>query len=454
VKQIVVLFICIISAVSCSKDEDRSGANGELEKKVDDLVKPYFDSTKIAGITIGVFKGEEKILLKSYGFADLEFEVKLPTDASFEIGSVTKQFTATATMQLVEKGLLSLDDDVAKFIKFDTKGKKVTVRQLLSHTSGIKGYTELPFFEDFSIRKFKRDTLLRMVEKEPFDFNPGEALIYNNTGFFMLGLLIEKISGMSYEDYVSHNLFPKAGMTNTYYCSENKVTKNRAHGYELRETVLVRAAYLDHTWPYSAGSLCSTVEDLVKWNNALHKGKLISESTYKEFIKPTELNDGTITKYAKGITVTQRQGRRVLEHGGGIPGFLSQNSYYPDDDISIVVLTNTIGPVSPEQIEKDIAGFVFHTTTEKQPKYDGSLDPYVGTFKGRGRGTDLVIKVTKNDTTLLIQDGDTKPFGLYFVNDSAWTNGYATYHFNKGADSIDELRIDEVYNFYILKKDK
>lgn len=453
-KQIVALFICIVSAAACSKEEGASGGNGGLEKKVDDLVKPYFDSTNIAGIAIGVFKGNEKILLKSYGFADLEFDVKLPTDASFEIGSVTKQFTGAATMQLVEKGLLSLDDDVTKFIKFDTQGKKVTIRQLLSHTSGIKGYTELPFFEDFSLRKFKRDTLLRIVEKEPFDFDPGEALIYNNTAFFMLGLIIEKVSGMSYEDYVSHNLFAKAGMSNTYYCSENKVTKNRAHGYEKRDAVLVRASYLDHTWPYSAGSLCSTVEDLVKWNNALHKGKILGDSAYNEFIKPTGLNDGTITRYAKGITVTQRQGRRVFEHGGGIPGFLSQNSYYPDDDVSIVVLANTIGPVSPEQTERDVAGFLFHTVAEKDRKHDGGLDPYLGTFKGRGRGQDLVIQVTKNDTTLLIQEGDGKPFGLYFVNGNTWTNGYASYFFNKKTDVIDELRIDGIYNFYILKKEK
>ena len=196
-KQIFALFICIILSVACSKQESASGDNGELERKVDDLVKPYFEGPKIAGIAIGVFKGNEKILLKSYGFADLEFEVKLPTDASFEIGSVTKQFTAAATLQLAEQGRLSLEDDISKYIKFDTKGKKVTVRHLLSHTSGIRGYTELPFFEDFAIRKFKRDTLLYMVEKEPFDFDPGEALIYNNTGFFMLGLIIEKVSGMS-----------------------------------------------------------------------------------------------------------------------------------------------------------------------------------------------------------------------------------------------------------------
>ena len=448
------LLFCILLCIACSKEERVTSDKAELEKKVDDLVKPYFDGSKIAGIAVGVFRGNEKILLKAYGFADLEFDVELPTNASFEIGSVTKQFTAAATLQLVQQGKLSLDDEVTKYLTFDTKGKTVTIRHLLSHTSGIKGYTELPFFEDFMVRKFKRDTLLRMVEKEPFDFDPGNVLIYNNTAFFMLGLIIEKVSGKPYEEYLTDNLLAKAGMTNTYYCSENKVTKNRAHGYEYREDVLVRAPYLDHTWPYSAGSLCSTVEDLIKWNNALHKGKLLDNITYNELIKPTELNDGSVTKYAKGITVTERQGKRVLEHGGAIPGFLSENSYYPDDDVSIVVLANTIGPASPEQIEREIAKLVFQFAATDEQNYDGSLDKYLGTFKGRGRGIDLVIKVTENDTTLLIQEGDGKPFGLYFIKDNKWTNGYATYEFKKDADAIDELRIDETYNYYILKKEK
>jgi len=451
-KNVITIFVAVLM-VSCSMEPD-SVSNADLEKKVDALVQPYFDGSKIAGIAIGIFKGDEKLLLKSYGFADLEFDVKLPTDASFEIGSVTKQFTAVAILQLVQEGKLSLDDDATKYVTFDTKGKKVTVRQLLNHTSGIKGYTELPFFEDFMMRKYKRDTLLRMVEKEPFDFEPGEVLIYNNTAFFMLGLIIEKLSGLSYEEYLSKKLFTTAGMKNTYYCSENKIVKNRAHGYELRDSTLVRAPYLDHTWPYSAGSLCSTVEDLVKWNNAVHKGKMLDDATYNEFIKPTGLNDGTITKYAKGITVRQRHDRRVFEHGGAIPGFLSENSYYPDDDVSIVVLANTMGPVSPEQTGKEIAAIVFKTAAEEKHRYNGSLDQYLGTFKGRARGTDLVIHVSKNDTTILIQEGDGKPFGLSFVNDDAWTNGYATYNFTKRGDAIDELRIDEIYNYYILKKEK
>jgi len=221
---------------------------------------------------------------------------------------------------------------------------------LLSHTSGIKGYTELPGFGIISFQKFQRDTLLRIVEAKPFDFEPGKLLIYSNTGFFILGLIIEKVSGLSYEEYIMKNLFEKAGMTNSYYCSENRVIKNRAHGYDTDERGLVRAAYLDHTWSYAAGSICSTVEDLVKWNNALHHGKILNESIYREFITPARLNDGTITHYAKGITITEKNGKKMIEHGGGISGFLSENRYFPEEDISIVVLINSTGPVVPTMI--------------------------------------------------------------------------------------------------------
>ncbi len=142
----------------------------------------------------------------------LNLMLKCRWDASFEIGSVTKQFTGAAICQLAEAGKLNLDDDITGYIKFNTHGKKVTIWNLLTHTSGIKGYTELPVFEKLSMVSYKRDTLLRLLENEPFDFEPGEALIYSNSGFFMLGLIIEKVSGLTYEEYVTKNLFEKAGM--------------------------------------------------------------------------------------------------------------------------------------------------------------------------------------------------------------------------------------------------
>lgn len=423
-----------------------------LETRLDSLVKTDLDSVRAAGIAVAVFKGDKHLLLKSYGFADLEWSVKLPVDASFEIGSVTKQFTGAAILQLAEQNKLSLDDEMTRYITFNTHGKKVTIRHLLSHTSGIKGYTELPEFDNFSKLKFPKDSLLRIVEKHPFDFDPGEALIYNNTGFFILGLIIEKISGLSYEEYVKKNLFEPAGMSNSYYCSESKTIKKRAHGYDMGDKTLVRAGYLDHTWPYAAGSLCSTVEDLVAWNQALHHGKILNEASYSEFLKVAQLNDGSSTHYAKGITVSDYRGIPMISHGGGINGFLSENRYFPGEDVSIVVLVNTTGPVSPHHLADQLSDWLLKPAEKSKNNFTGQLSGYLGKYEGRARGSDLTVTITKNDSTLVVQMGDNSPMPLKFHDGSEWTDGNARYMF-KGVDtSFKELRIDQTYGYYILKK--
>ncbi len=444
---------CLLALLftSCDTTKKQTVPATTLETRVDSLVHVYLDSAKIAGVALAVVKNKQPLLLKSYGYADIAFDTPLPNNATFEIGSVTKQFTGAAMMQLVEQGKLNLDDDITKHITFNTRGKKITVRQLLSHTSGIKGYTELPMFENLAQQKHKRDTLLRIVEKEPLDFEPGEALIYNNTGFFILGLIIEKVSGLSYEAYVTKNLFEKAGMTNSYYASESNIVKNKARGYQMGEKGLEIASYLDHTWPYAAGSLSSNVEDLAKWNTALHHGQILNAANYKEFITPVSLNDGTLTHYAKGITVTESHGRRKLEHGGGIFGYLSENAYYPDDSLSIVVLINTAGPVSPSEIGDRIADWIFGKTSGNTSGFTGDATRFTGTFKGRGRGTDLSVIIEHKGNILTARNGEDKPDTLKFVKDNTWSNGSASYKFS-GEDKLNQLRIDHVYGCYVLKK--
>ncbi|MEP2670175.1 MAG: serine hydrolase domain-containing protein [Cyclobacteriaceae bacterium] len=447
-KKLLLGFVIFTFILSCTNTEKQ--VSSSLEHQVDSLVQPYLDSAQLAGMAVAVYRGNEKLLLKSYGYADLEWGVELPVNASFEIGSVTKQFTGASILLLVEQGKLSLDDDMTKYLTYNTGGRTVTIRQLLSHSSGIKSYTGLPFFQHFAQQNHNRDTLLRLVEKEGFDFEPGEMLHYNNTAFFILGLIIEKVSGVSYEEFVKTNLFDKAGMTNSYYCSESKIIKNKAHGYDTGEDGLVNAAYLDQTWPYAAGSLCSTVEDLVKWNAALHNGKILSDESYKEFLTPVSLNDGTVSHYAKGITVTDWNGRKMLEHGGGIYGFLSENCYYPDEDLSIVVLANTTGPVSPSDVAGEIANFVMGKPTQQYADFEGDLSKYVGTYKSGLFNMD----VSSNDSTILVQYTYSKadPHPLYYMKDNTWSSGSSYYHFIETDDGVNELKIDQIYGYYVLKK--
>jgi CubicO group peptidase (beta-lactamase class C family) len=445
-----ILALCLL-VVACSGTDNPEGGDNALLSSVDAIVKPYIDSAKIAGVAVGVFRNGEPVVMKGYGYADLEFDIKLPATASFEIGSVTKQFTAVAILQLVEAGKLGLDDDITKYLAFDTKGKKVTVKQLMTHTSGIQGYTEMPVFFQIAVHKYKRDTLLQLVGKEPFNFEPGDALVYNNTGFFMLGLIIEKVSGLSYEEYVRKNLFEKAGMTNSSYCSESKIVKNRAHGYEMGEGGLQRASYLDHTWPYAAGSLCSTVEDLSKWNSALHHGKILGEEMYQEFISPTILNNGSATHYAKGITVVDRNGRRSIAHGGAINGFFAENTYFPDDDVSVIVLMNTTGPVRSGAIESAVVDKLFPKPSLETATFAGDLSKYKGKYIGPSRGEPLAVLVSSNDSTLTVQHNTDKPKALTFVKDNSWTDGHAVYEF--AGSAVEELRIDQTYGYLILKKE-
>jgi len=443
-----IVFALLVLLFAC-QEQPKKNSSANLERGLDSLIQTYLDSSKIAGVAVAVFKGNEKILLKSYGFADLEFDVKLPIDASFAIGSVTKQFTAVATLQLVEQGKLSLDDHINKYILFDTKGKNVTIRQLLGHTSGIKNYSELPIQGKIIVQKLQRDTLLRIIEDMPFDFEPGEQLIYNNTGYFMLGHIIEKIAGLTYEAYVAKNLFEKAGMTNSYYCSENRITKNRAHGYQMSDVGLIRAEHPNHTWPYGAGSLCSTVQDLVKWNYALHNGKMLGDFAYKQFVAPTKLNDGTTARYACGVAVAEWHEQRMVVHRGTIVGYRSENRYFPKDKLSIIILMNTQGPLSPTKFGDFITNY-FYPLKERHPVlFNGDISKLAGTYEGSGGTT----YVRENGGSLSVSSNDGKPELLSFLRDSIWTdNALSLYQFKKVNESKYELRLDRLYWYNSLKR--
>src|SRR5262249_50422496 len=200
---------------------------------IDGIVEAPIKAGKVAGAAISVMRRGDTVAAKSYGSADLELDVPMPSDASFEIGSVTKQFTAASVLLLAERGTLSVDDEVTKYLpQYPTHGQHITIRHLLTHTSGITGYTELPEFGDPMRRKKPRDTLVALFGDKPLDFMPGEALVYNNSAYFLLGLIIEQLTGQSYAEFVKTNLFDKTGMARSYYCSESAVHHHHAHGYD------------------------------------------------------------------------------------------------------------------------------------------------------------------------------------------------------------------------------
>lgn len=438
----VVAFLTLLAVGIALPLRGQTRDRARVAAAVDSLATDALKDGKAAGLTVAVVRGRDTLVMKAYGKADLELDVPTPERAVYEIGSVTKQFTAAAIMQLQEQGKLSLDDEVTKYLpSYAVQGHRVTLRRLLDHTSGIPGYTELPEFEPISVRTLPRDSLVAIFAAKPFGFAPGDAAVYSNSGYFLLGLIIEKVSGLPYEKYVQQNLFDRAGMRDSRYCSNSAVVARRAHGYDFDAGQLKLAGYMDFTWPYSAGSLCSTAGDLVAWTRALHGGKLLGPAAYRELITPGTLNDGTRLRYAKGLSVDSIRGHRTIEHGGGIPGFLTELAYFPDDTLTVVVLVNTLGPVDPGHIAQSVVALVLGDRSPPEMAFRGHTADYVGEYRGVGRGRELVLKVaadTANGLTLAIRDGPARR--LAYSGGEMFGDGRSLYTFVRDAGRVTKLR--------------
>jgi CubicO group peptidase (beta-lactamase class C family) len=311
-------------------------------------------------MSIAVVRGSDTIVMKGYGSADLENDVPATARTVYRTGSVTKQFTSVAIMQLVEEGRISLDDEVTKYIpNAPTHGRRILVRHLLNHTSGIPSYTDVgPAFGRVSRLDLPHDSLLAIVRNDSLQFDPGSHFYYNNTGYYMLGMIIERVTGKSYGEYLREKLFVPHGLSSTVYCSSAPIIKRRAHGYSPGPSGLVNADFLSMGLPFAAGSLCSTVGDLVAWTRLLHGGKLVNASSFAAMTTPVKLTSGRRMTYGFGLSVDTLGSHRVVEHGGGINGFISHLAHYPDDSLTIAVLANT-APAPSEQIAEDIARVAF-----------------------------------------------------------------------------------------------
>lgn len=446
------LFLAALATPAAAQRSDRAATVAAIDSIARDALK----DGRAAGLAVAVVRGRDTLLLKGYGFADLELDVPTPDRAVYEIGSMTKQFTAAAVLQLAEQGKLSLDDEITKYLPtYPTQGRRVTVRRLLDHTSGIRSYTEIASFGRIAGRTLPRDTLVAMFAAEPFDFEPGEAAIYNNSAYFLLGLIVEKASGMPYGDYVKANLFDRAGMADSFYCSNSRVVKRRAHGYQFAGTNgLVRPQPVDHTWPYAAGSLCSTAADLVAWNQALHGGRILSPASYRELIAPGTLNDGTRLRYAKGLALSDVAGHRAIHHGGAIPGFLSSGIYFPEDSLLVVVLANTTGPVSPDDVSEAIAARVLGRVAPRTQPFSGDLAQLAGTFKGVGRGRPLELQFAAADGTLTVQRSPGRPQPLLYVGGDTFAaaDGGPRYTFVREGGRAVRVRADQVSGYSVLTR--
>ncbi|HEX9940497.1 MAG TPA: serine hydrolase [Thermoanaerobaculia bacterium] len=338
------------------------------------------------GAAVLVMKDGQVVLRKGYGMANLELGVPVSPDMVFEIGSVTKQFTAAAILMLEEQGKLRLADEVTKYLPdYPTHGEKITIEHLLTHTSGIPSYTGLPEWFSRIREDLKVEDVIALFKDKPLEFKPGEQWRYNNSAYILLGAVIEKASGKSYERFVEEEIFQKLGMTHSRYGHHEEVIPRRAAGYTRDENGFRHANYVSMTQPYSAGSLMSTVDDLAIWDRALAGETLLKKASLERMFTPARLSSGRSTRYGYGLGVYELEGRRVLEHGGGIFGYTSFLLRVPEEGLFVAILSNSDSPeTSPDSLALRIAAKALGKPLEERTPVtldDKKLDEYVGVYR-------------------------------------------------------------------------
>ena len=312
------------------------------------------------GAVVIVARDGNVVFRKGYGMANLELGVPIAPEMVFRLGSITKQFTAVAILMLVEQGKLALEDDITRFLPdYPTQGHTITVEHLLTHTSGIKSYTSMPEWLALRRNDLTVEELIDLFKDQPMEFAPGERWAYNNSGYVLAGAIIEKVSGQTYEQFLEQQIFEPLGMARTCYDRTARIVPGRVAGYDRSDEGFENAAYLSMTHPYAAGALMSSVDDLQRWDEALFAHRVVKPESLQCAHTPFVLNDGTSTGYGYGWGIGTYEGHAILEHGGGINGFLTFAIHLPEDRVYVAVLTNTTAnDRSPDQLAIKIAAEV------------------------------------------------------------------------------------------------
>lgn len=348
--------------------------------RMDQVARSYSDSHQFMGSVL-IAQGDKVLFEKSYGQANLELNVADSSLTKFRIGSMTKQFTAASILLLEERGKLSTDDYVKKYIPDAPPAwDKITIYNLLTHTSGIPSFTSFPDYHTTEATPTTPKGLVDRFRDKPLEFQPGEKWNYSNSGYVLLGYLLEKISGQTYADFVNENILKPLGMKDSGYDSNSAIIPHRASGYTPSSNGPVNAGYIDMTIPFSAGALYSTTHDLLLWEQGLYGGKVLSAASLKKMTTPYKEN------YGCGLMIHTVKGHLQYEHGGGIEGFNTEMAYYPDDKLTVIVLANLNGG-APGDIAGKLAALahgekvVLQSERKETQVSSDVLAKYVGTYE-------------------------------------------------------------------------
>ncbi|MDC7998822.1 serine hydrolase [Gilvibacter sediminis] len=429
----------------------------DLQSNVDNMLAAQYPADA-PGISALIAKDGKVIYKNAFGLANMELSVPMNPENVFELGSITKQFTAVAILMLQEAGKLNVEDPITKFFPdYPTDGNDIKIHHLLNHTSGIKSYTGMQSFQ-YNARKDMTPTeIIDFFKNEPMDFKTGEQWLYNNSGYIILGAIIEQVSGMSYEAFIQENIFDPLGMKHSYYGSKTKLIPNRAWGYQPTDSGWRNADYLSMSLPYAAGSLMSNVEDMLIWQEALNDGKLLPNEKLAAAFVNTTLNNGDPTYYGYGWQVNEVNESPSVEHGGGIFGYNTYGLYLPEEDVYVIALCNSNGN-SPTDVAIKMAamaiGKPYPDNSQGVSLSQQELQKWVGAYLFDG---DVVRFVTLENGQLFSQrEGSSKlpliPASAYEFYFEGSTTKYTFSMGDQGKQVLFEDRINKEVGLETVKE--
>ncbi|ATQ73446.1 hypothetical protein CR152_02145 [Massilia violaceinigra] len=377
--------VALHAPAAFAQDAARPASEQALASRIDAAIAPYYKADA-PGATVILTQDGKTVLRKAYGMADVAKGKAMTPDTALRLGSITKQFTAVAILMLADEGKLALDDDITKFLPdYPTRGKRITIEHLLTHTSGIVSYTSRAGFERNSTKDMSVSGMIDTFKNDPLDFDPGTRFSYNNSGYFLLGALIEKISGQSYATFIAERIFTPLGMQHTAYEGHERTPGPRAAGHTKGWFGVGASKPLSMSQPYAAGALVSTVDDLARWDAAISAGKLLKPATWQKAHTSAVLADGKPTNYGYGWQIGKLRGVPMVAHDGGINGFSTSALRLPQQKVYVAVLSNSDAPtVQPDMVASQAAAIAIGNPFPdfKAVKIDNALlDAYAGTYR-------------------------------------------------------------------------
>ena len=403
-----IALLLIFAVLSSGQDKPQPDPVPRMEQIIQSVVADH----RFMGSVL-VARDGKPLLDKGYGFANLEWQIPNTPTTKFRLGSITKQFTAASILLLEERGKLKIDDPVKKYMSdAPAAWDKITFFHLLTHTSGIPSFTSFPDLPTRQLQAMTPQQLVDWFRDKPLEFEPGSKWNYSNSGYVLLGYLIEKISGQSYADFVRQNIFTPLGMKDSGYDSNSAIIERRAAGYSTGKNGPENAGYVNMTVPLSAGALYSTTEDLLRWEQGLFGGKLLSAASLAKMTTPFKED------YAFGLGVFTREGHKVIWHNGGIEGFNTAMAYYPGDKLIVEVLANLNGPAADQlsaQLGKVALGekVVLPSERKEIPLSPQTLQKYAGNYELTFPERTVPLVITFEEGKLLAQLNQQRKFPIF-----------------------------------------